>query len=174
MTTAFSVRRNGGYQGTGANKDFAITFPFDVASEITVIRFDQTTGLPTLLAQPADYTVSIPNSEVNLVPFLGATEEIVVLGRSVLAQLSNIPLGELTASELVQTIVDFGVRLQQEALELAGRGLVVDETVSSTVYFNGTLPVGVRITGVEALVVTDVVKLTVKSILPHVWEATKA
>lgn len=173
MTTAFSVRRNGPFQGTGSNKDFAFTFPIDVVTEITCFKFNQTTGLPTLLGQPADYSVSILNSEVNLVVALLATEELVVLGRSVLAQLSNIPLGELTASALVQTIVDFGVRLQQEALELAGRGFVLDETVSSTVYFNGTLPVGVRITGTEALVATDVVKLTVKAVGPLVLEATK-
>lgn len=175
MTEPFEVRRDGPFQGTGSGKVFAITFPFDLATEIMVVRWNQTTVLPTKLADPADYTVQLaPTSTVTLVLDLAATEELVIFGRSAVSQLLDILLGELTASAVTEKALDFLTRLVQEQLELSGRALVADETVAGTLHKDGAVPAGVRITGLEALVATDVVKFTVTQASPMVWAATKA
>ncbi len=175
MTLNPSTRRDGPFVGTG-DTVFAFTFPVPTGgeSDVTVIKFDTVLKVFTLLADPADYTVSILNSNITLAVGLTADENVTILGRATIQQISDILQGELTASEAVEAALDIGVKFQQESIELGGRALVVDEQESGDVYKDGSLPVGVRFIGSAALVTGETVTMVVKATDPLVIEWTSA
>jgi len=142
MTTPSTPRRAGPYAGNSVSTTFNFAFKVFAASEVAVVKAD-IYGAESTLVLNSDYSVTLnedqganPGGTITY-PILGTPlatgEQLVLTGGLAYGQTTSLPNGGAYNATVVERTFDRIVMLVQQLLEMAGRGIQLAVTASSSV-----------------------------------------